>query len=248
MSYDLFSEFYDNLTSDVNYKQRTDYLISIFKKFDKLPSLLLDVGCGTGNFSIEFAKRGVDVIGVDPSFSMLSVAKRKALAENLSILFLNQSGEELDLYGTVDGAICCLDTVNHITDKRNLQKLLNKVSLFLEPQKLFVFDINTEYKHKDILGNNSFVFENDKTYCVWQNFYDSKSKITDIFLDFFVADNNDNYVRSSESFSERVYNNDEITSMLKKAGFSVLKVFDENTFNKPKANSQRVIYVTRKEG
>lgn len=245
MSYELFSNFYDKLTADVDYKNRTDYLIALFKKYGHMPTLLLDVGCGTGNFSLEFARRGIDVIAVDPSSEMLSVATDKAKRENLSVLFLNQSGEDMDLYGTVDGAICCLDTVNHITDKRTLQRFFNRISLFLEAGKLFIFDVNTEYKHKNVLADNSFVFENDKCLCVWQNFYDKKSKITDITLDFFV-EHNGAYERSSECFSERVYDNNTLTLMLEKAGFQLVKIFEENTFKKPQINSQRIVFVVRK--
>lgn len=246
MSYELFSNFYDELTADVDYKSRTDYLLNLFERYGSIPSLLLDVGCGTGNFSLQFASRGIDVIAVDPSAEMLSVATQKAKEQNLSVLFLNQRGEDMDLYGTVDGAVCCLDTVNHITDKRTLQRFFNRVSLFLEQGKLFIFDVNTEYKQKNILADNCFVFENDNTMCVWQNFYDKKSKITDINLDFFVEQNG-TYKRSSEYFSERVYDNKTLTVMLEKSGFKVLKVFGENTFSKPLKSSQRNVFVVRKE-
>lgn len=246
MSYDLFANFYDELTGDVNYKERTEYLLYLFKKYDKIPSLLLDVGCGTGNFSTLFAKRGIDVIAVDPSDSMLSIAKEKAEKEKLSILFLNQSGEELDLYGTVDGVISCLDTVNHIIDKRTLQRFFDRISLFMEQGSLFIFDVNTRYKHESVLGNNSFVIDGEKTFCVWQNFYDKKSKITDISLDFFV--NKDGlYERYSEFFSERFYDIETLSRMLEKAGFKTIEIFEENSLKKPKEKTERVVFVVRKE-
>lgn len=245
MDYDNFSSFYDLLTEDVDYNARACYILKLFSLYDRVPTLLLDIGCGTGGFSLEFAKQGIDVIGVDPSANMLSVAVEKAKREELDILFLNQCGEELDLFGTVDGAVSCLDTVNHIIDKRTLQSFFNRVSLFLEPQRLFIFDVNTLYKHECVLGNNTFVYENDKVYCVWKNYFDRKNKITDISLDFF-SNSNGIYQRSSEEFSERVYSREEIKKMLNKAGFKLIALLGENSFSPPSKTSERNIYVARK--
>lgn len=120
--YDIFSEYYDSLIRNIDYKKRTAYLLKLFKKYDRKPTLMLDVGCGTGNFTFEFANMGIDMIGVDPSDSMLAVAMDKSANSKVNPLFLCQSAEELDLYGTVDGAVCCLDTLNHITDYNKLKK------------------------------------------------------------------------------------------------------------------------------
>ena len=245
MDYDIFSKYYDLLTDDVDYESRAQHLKELFIKYDRMPSLLLDIGCGTGGFSLEFAKKGIEVIGSDPSFGMLSLAKEKAEKQGLNILFLNQSGQELDLYGTVDGVICCLDTVNHITDKRSLQKFFNKVSLFLEPNRLFIFDVNTLYKQKNILGDNTFVVENENVYCVWQNSFDLRAKITDISLDFFEKDN-EKYIRSTEEFSERVYGKEELTEMLGKAGMEIVDILGENSFSPPADTSERNIIIARK--
>ncbi len=246
MNYDIFAEFYDLLTEDVNYPHRCEHILRLFEKYDRRPTLLLDVGCGTGGFSVEFARRGIDVIGVDPSESMLAIAGQKAKNQGLDILFLNQSGEELDLYGTVDGAVSCLDTVNHIIDKRALQKFFKKISLFLEKDRLFIFDVNTAYKHKEVLGNNTFVYDTENVYCVWQNFFDNKVGITDINLDFFIKNDN-TYQRTGESFSERVYDADTLEKMLSASGLKVLKVVGENSFSAPNKTSQRNIYITKKE-
>lgn len=245
MDYDVFSRYYDLLTDDVDYKSRAEYLSELFKKYDTMPSLLLDVGCGTGGFSLEFAKKGIEVIGADTSFGMLSLAKEKAEKDGLNVLFLNQSGQELDLYGTVDGVICCLDTVNHVTCKRELQRFFNKVSLFLEPQRLFIFDVNTLYKHQYILGDNTFVFDTEEVYCVWQNSFDKITKTTDIFLDFFENENGV-YTRSSEEFSERVYSREELKVMLERSGMSLVAELGENTFSPPSKTAERSIIIARK--
>lgn len=243
--YNSFASFYDAFTKNVEYKKRADYICRLFKKYGKTPTLLLDAACGTGSFSVEFARRGMSVIGVDISSDMLSVANDKKAEENLDVLLINSSLAELDLYGTVDGAVCLLDSLNHITCYRELQRSIARISLFLEPEALFVFDVNTEYKHSEVLANNTFVFEDENVYCVWQNKYNPSKRVTDITLDFF-ENVEDKYYRYSEQFSERAYTAEELEKALKKAGLEILAVLGENTFNPPKDNCQRKFYVTRK--
>ncbi len=243
--YSSFAAFYDAFTENVEYKKRTDYICRLFKKYGKMPTLLLDAACGTGSFSCEFARRGISVIGVDISADMLSIANEKKTEQNLDVLLINSPLSKLDLYGTVDGAVCMLDSLNHITDYNELCASISRISLFLEPQALFIFDVNTEYKHKQILGDNNFVLETDDTYCVWQNRYEKKNKTTEITLDFFQKDG-ESYNRYTECFCERAYTDEQLTKALKKAGLEALAVLGENTMKAPTDDCQRKIFVTRK--
>lgn len=245
MSYENFAETYDILMNDVDYKGRTEYLLKLFKKHGKTPTLLLDLACGTGAFSNRFAKKGIEVIGVDISEEMLAAARENSAEMGTDVLFLCQKAEELDLYGTVDGVICCLDSLNHITNIKSLGAAVNKVSLFLEKDCLFIFDVNTEYKHREVLGNNTFVMEEDGVFCVWQNSYNEDKLTTDISLDFFIEQDG-HYIRSSEDFSERAYTESELAEILEKAGLSTVAIYDDMTYNPPTDKSERVIYVTKK--
>ena len=245
MRYSEFADVYDILMKDAKYKKRTAYLWKLFKTHGKTPKLLLDLACGTGEFSVAFAMKGVEVIGVDMSEDMLAVAREKTADNGLDILYLCQKAEELDLYGTVDGAICCLDSLNHITDINKLSKAEKRVSLFMEEGSLFIFDLNTEYKHRNILGNNTFVMDEEEVYCVWQNRFDEKRLITDINLDFFLEDG-DTYIRSSESFKERAYTKEQIEGILNKAGLEIQAVYDDLSFESQKEDNERIIYVTKK--
>ncbi len=243
--YEEFAEFYDSLTDDVGYKKRTEYLCSLFEKFDRMPTLLLDAACGTGGFSNEFASLGVSVIGVDVSCQMLSIAQQKSRDLGLDVMYLCQDMTELDLYGTVDGAVCCLDSLNHITDYLDFQMAIQKISLFLEKDRLFIFDVNTIYKHKYVLADNTFIIENDELYCVWQNEYNDKEKTAYISLDIF-KNNGKNYTRNSEYITERAYSQKEIKSALTKAGLKIEAVFGDMTNTPPEKTQERLIYVTRK--
>ena len=239
--YSIFADFYDELMYDVDYKKRTAYLMRLFKKYGKVPTLLLDVACGTGGFSNEFAKLGVEVIGTDISEEMLGIARENSADMGQEVLYLCQAAEELDL----DGAVCCLDSLNHITDYKTLCKAFQKISLFLEKDCLFIFDVNTEYKHREILGDNVFVMDREQVYCVWANEYNPKKNTVNVMLDFFVKEG-DNYSRFSEEFYERAYTIDELTAALEKAGLEIVGIFDDMTENPLKDDSQRAIYVTKK--
>ena len=243
--YNDFAYNYDALMSDVDYDARTEYLCSLFDKFDRMPTLMLDLACGTGEFSNRFACKNVSVIGVDISYDMLSIAREKSVDEGNDILYLCQDAAELDLYGTIDGAICCLDSLNHITDYNDFSKAIAKVSLFLEKDRLFIFDLNTEYKHREVLGNNTFVIDTDDIYCVWQNEYNDIDNTVEINLDFFTVEG-DAYYRSGESFCERAYTAKEVENALALAGLKIEAIYEDLTQDMPSCTTQRVVYVTRK--
>lgn len=242
--YENFAAYYDKLNENVGYESRTEYICSLFNKFDKMPSLLLDLACGTGGFSNCMANRGISVIGVDMSYEMLCEARERTEKQGNDIMYLCQDAAKLDLYGTVDGAICCLDSLNHITDYEKLCEAIARVSLFLEKDRLFIFDVNTPYKHKEILGDNTFVLESEDIYCVWQNEY-CGNNVVEINLDFF-EENNGVYHRTSERFSERAYTGDELKNGVEKAGLKIEAVYEEMRDTAPTDRSERIIYVTRK--
>ena len=244
--YDDFSLVYDRFTWDVDYSMRTERILELFGKYDRMPTLLLDLACGTGNFSFPLAKKGVEVIGVDPSEGMLAVAISKLSEGETNPLFLNQYAEELELYGTVDGAICMLDSLNHITEYENFSAALKRVALFLEKDRLFIFDLNTPYKHEKVLGDNIFVREDKTVFCVWQNEYAGDNTV-DIYLDFFVEGQNGSYERLSESFSEVAYTEGQVKKSLDEAGFEIVAMLDDMTDNPPTDLTERITYIVRKK-
>lgn len=243
--YNQFAYLYDELINDVDYKKWVDYYFKIFDRYGLNPKLGLDLGCGTGSMSVEFAKRGIEMTGVDLSEDMLSVAREKS--DGLDILYLNQDMREFELYGTVDFIVSGLDCINYITDKRDLLKVMRLVNNYLDPGGLFIFDINTRYKLEYITGDNTFVLENDEVFCTWQNEYDEKRNISDFYLTFFCKDK-DVYRRFDEEHSQRAYTIEEITEVIEKSGMRLLKVYNDLSFESPKKNSQRVFFIAQEQG
>ena len=245
MSYSSFANYYDSLTLNVNYPERTEYVLQLLKKLNHNAGLTLDLACGTGSLTIELAKRGIDVYGIDGSSSMLSVAQQKAAEEGLQILFLCQKMQNIDLYGTVDTVICMLDSINHLTSESDILKTFKRISLFLNPGGYFLFDMNTIYKHQKVLSSNTFVYDTEDVYCVWQNQYEENTNRVGITLDFFGREGNC-YYRNTEHFYERAYDTELIISLLSKAGLQTVGAFADLSFEKPEDETERIIIAARK--
>lgn len=243
--YNRFAYLYDNLINDVDYKKWVDYYFKIFQRYGLNPRLGLDLGCGTGSMTTELSRRGIEMTGIDLSEDMLMVAREKS--EGMDILYLNQDMCGFELYGTVDFIVSSLDCMNYITDKRDLLKVMKLANNYLDPGGLFIFDINTRHKLENVIGNNTFILENDDVFCSWQNEYDKKRKICDFYLTFFCRDGKE-YSRFDEQHCERVYEIDEIKSLIESSGMRLLKVYHDLSFENPKKNSERVFFVAQEQG
>ncbi len=239
--YYSLANYYDSFTGNVDYSRRADFLVRFFN--DKR-LLLLDAGCGTGTMSKLMISKGYDVIGIDNSPEMLMNARMK----NPDQMLLLQDLTELDLYGTVQGAFCLQDTLNHLPSVHDVDTAMGRISLFLESGCYFIFDVNTLYKHSCILANNAFVFQNEEAYCVWQNNYHQENASVDIDLDVFSRiGNSQRYDRCSESFREILIPPDILDRILPNNQLSIEMVLDGDTLEAVYEKTQRLLYVTRKK-
>ncbi len=240
-SYGDFASVYDALVKDVDYKRMIETYQRIFKQTDLRPELVLDLGCGTGNITLPMARLGYDMIGVDASVEMLNVARQRAAAENLDILFLNQEMQSFELYGTVDAVISALDSMNYVTER--MDEVFRLVNNYLNPGGLFLFDINTIYKLKHIIGEHTYVYDDENVFYTWQSDYEAG--LCDFYLTFFVKDGS-NYRRFDEVHTERAYSEEEIERLLQKYGFLIVEKSDGDTGAEVTAKSQRIFYAARK--
>jgi ubiquinone/menaquinone biosynthesis C-methylase UbiE len=250
-SYGEFAYYYDGLTDNVDYEKRCNYIRGLLAENGIGEGILLDLACGTGTVSLMLSRMGYDVIGVDGSEDMLSVAQEKKLETGEDVIFLCQKMEELDLFGTINAAVSTLDSINHVTDADTVREIFRRVSLFMEDKGIFIFDVNTPYKHREILCDNTFVYDMDEVYCVWQNSTDD-GLLTRVSLDIFEkdteAEDDDVYYRYSEEFCERGYDLDKIKNILENNKFEVLAVYEEMTREPVKNDTQRAVFIAKKHG
>lgn len=246
MSYSSFASVYDALTVNVDYKRRAEYIAGILKEQGIEDGLLLDLACGTGSLSVEFSKMGYEVIATDASPDMLMEARDKAYDEELNIMFLCQRMEETDLYGTVRAIVCALDSINHLPDVETLNKTFSVLKNFIDDGGIMVFDVNTLYKHREVLGNNTFIYDEDSVFCAWQNRLLKDNKTVNINLDFF-RKNGNTYERYNENFNEIAFTDEEIVNAVEGGGFKVVARYDDLTGEEPTDKSERIYYVVRRE-
>ncbi len=245
--YGAFSYFYDRLTGNVDYPAIADAVERYIGRFGGRKGILLDVACGTGSLCEQLARRGFDVIGTDSSPEMLGVALDKKFDSGLPIQYLCQEMTALDMFGTIDVTVCTLDSINHLPSLEDVKNAFERVSLFAFPDGMFIFDINTAYKHREVLAQNAFTYDLGDLFCAWQNQYNDTDGSVDIFLDFFEKNGQGSYDRYSESFTERLYTRDEILSLLKETGFEILAEYDGYTDAPPNETSERLVFVARKK-
>lgn len=243
-AYSDFAYIYDGLMlRDVDYEKWADYIENIFSEYGVNPELVCDLACGTGNITIPLAKRGYNMTGADISEDMLNAAREKA--EGLDILFLNQSISRLDLYGTMGAFLCMIDGINYIISPKLLEQSLKRIkSCFMDPDALFIFDISTRFKLKNVVGSNTFIHSDKNVFYTWQNRYIDKKNISDMMLTFFVSQNG-LYRRFEERHVQRAYTEDELRIILKRAGFSTVDAYHELTFEKPRPDSERIVFACR---
>ncbi len=245
--YNAFAEVYDRLTGNIEYSKRAEFIRTLLKRHGIADeAIVLDLACGTGSLTVELAKYGYDMIGVDSSPMMLSQAQEKMYDNELSMLFLCQDMTELDLYGTIDAAVCTLDSLNHLETTDDIRDTIAKVGLFMNNGGIFIFDVNTIYKHREILGNNTFVYDCDDVYCVWQNQLGDDDSV-EINLDIFEYDDGA-YFRESENFKEIACPIEMYEKWLNDADFEIIDIYDEMTFNELCDTTQRAVFVARYNG
>ncbi len=244
--YSTFARYYDELTANIDYKKRGEYFHAIIQKFKSTQgNILLDLACGTGSISQVMARLGYDVIGVDSSDEMLGIAIEKKFGSGLDIQYLCQDMRRLDMFGTIDVTVCALDSINHLQSLDDVRRVFGNVAFFSEIGGLFIFDVNTLYKHRHVLADNTFTYETESVYCVWENTLVPDTDEVKMNLEFFEREENGLYSRSSDSFSEKAYSEADIEQLLTDCGFELIAKYGDDTFDLPTGTTQRIVYTAR---
>ena len=252
--YEAIARVYDKLNAEIDYAAWADFFEACFDRYlAHRPELLLDLACGTGRMTLQLAARGYDMIGVDGSADMLG----EALLQNdgrYNILWLQQDMRSFELYGTVGAVTCCLDSINYLLSEADVERCLACVHNYLDPDGLFLFDVNTPYKFKHVYGDNAYVLEDEWTdedgtaqsaYCGWQNHFDAETGICEFELSVFEQTADGRYERADEVQRERCYDEQTLCSLLKRTGFEMIGVFGDWQFSVPDETCERWYIVAR---
>ncbi len=287
-AYTGFAQVYDIFMDNVPYDEWTNYLVGLLKEYGLHSGLVLELGCGTGSITRRLAAKGFDMIGIDISEEMLEIAREieynrdfdcsedfieaNELQERSNILYLQQDMREFELYGTVSAVVSICDSMNYITSEEDLLKVLQLVNNYLDGGGIFIFDMNTVHKYKDILGDNTIAENREDCSFIWDNYYYEDKMINEYDVTIFVkvdeevedeleADekealkgyekNRDSSVSLYEKYEElhyqKAYTIDTVIRLIEKAGMEFVTVYDAFTHNPPDEKSERVYFVAREK-
>ena len=239
-AYGSLAVSYDRLTGDVPYGEILAFVQTLLTERGATPRSVLDLACGTGTMTWLLTDRGYELIGVDGSEEMLAAAMEKSgQVEGIPPIFLHQSMPQLDLYGTVDAAICCLDSLNYLTRPADVQRTFRRLHLFIAPGGLLVFDINTVAKLAALDGQ-VFLDETEDTYCVWRTEY--HRGLCTYYMDLFDRRRDGAWQRELEIHRQRAYTTEELTGWLRAAGFTDIRTWGDGKLRRPTENEQRIYF------
>lgn len=244
--YEALAASYDGLTRDIPYEKYLRFFKTLLRRHGVTATTVLDLACGTGSLSVLLAKHGYEVLGVDRSEEMLTVAAEKAMElEENQPFFVAQPMQRLKIPEPVDACVCALDSINYVTKPQDVQKAFRRVYESLRPGGLFVFDINTPYKLEGLDGQ-VFLDETEDSYCVWRAVYDKRHSLCRYGMDLFQQANDGLWERSFEEHVERAYTPEELSQWLTDAGFAQVERFANLRLEAPEADELRIFFAAKK--
>lgn len=252
-AYTSFAAVYDLFMDNIPYEEWSRYLISLLKERGVNDGLVLDLGCGTGSLTELLAASGYDMIGVDNAEDMLEIAMEKKLESGRDILYLLQDMREFELYGTVAAVVSICDSMNYILEYEELVQVFSLVNNYLDPNGVFIFDLNTEYKYRNILGESTIAENREESSFIWDNYFDEESRINEYDLTLFIQEGGKTgeaplYRKYEETHYQRAYSMEEVKQALEEAGMVFEACYDAFTKDAPRPDSDRIYIVARENG
>lgn len=251
-AYTGFAQVYDTFMDNIPYNEWVKYLHDLLKEHGIFDGLVLELGCGTGNVTRRLKSLGYDMIGLDSSMEMLEIAREKEIltqdTSNKPVLYINQDMREFELYGTVTAIVSICDSMNYITTCEDLLKVFKLVNNYLDPNGVFIFDLNTVFKYERILADNVFAEDRDDASFIWTNYYDEEERINEYDISIFVKIEEDEvFERFREIHHQKAYEMQTIINLINEAGMEFVAIYDAFTHGPPTDESQRVYFVAREK-
>lgn len=248
-AYTSFAAVYDTFMDNIPYEEWGVYLKNLLKEYDVKNGLVLDLGCGTGTMTEILAEDGYDMIGVDNSEDMLEIAMEKKVESGHDILYLLQDMREFELYGTVNAVVSICDSVNYITEEEELVEVFRLVNNYLDPKGIFIFDFNTEYKYREILGDCTIAENREECSFIWDNYYYEEEKINEYELSLFIQEEDSElYRKYEETHFQKAYTYETMRRLIEESGLEFVTAYDAFTHVKPTEKSERIYMIARERG
>lgn len=246
--YGSFAYVYDKFMDDVPYEEWADYVQSLLMEYEVREGLVLELGCGTGNLTEILASRGYDMIGVDLSADMLDIAMEKREKSGRDILYLMQDMREFELYGTVRAAVSICDSMNYLQEEKDLLSTFKLVNNYLDPGGIFIFDLNTAYKYRELIGDTTIAENREGASFIWENTWYEEEKVNEYDLTIFAETENGLYQKFEETHFQRAYDLKTVKRLIAEAGMEFLAAYDAFTREPVRPDSERIYVIAREKG
>jgi len=246
-AYTDFAYVYDTLMDNTPYKEWCARITDILRRDGIENDLVLDLGCGTGTLTELLAKEGYDMIGIDYSQEMLARAMEKRDESGLQILYLLQDMREFELYGTVKAVVSVCDSLNYLLEEEDVIETFRLVNNYLDPKGLFIFDFNTVYKYKEVIGDATIAENREDCSFIWENYYHEEDEINEYEVTFFVKEG-ELFRRFEETHYQRGYTPQQMKDFLKKAGLEFVSMADSDTGGEVTPESERIYMIAKECG
>lgn len=250
-AYESFARVYDMFMDNIPYEEWSEYLAGLLREYGIEDGLVLELGCGTGNVTRLLAAGGYDMIGLDNAPDMLEIAMEKKAEENQDILYLLQDMREFELYGTVRAVVSICDSMNYITDSEELLQVFRLVNNYLDPGGIFIFDLNTPYKYRELLGEQTIAEDREDASFIWDNYFDEEEEINEYDLSLFIPEEHDGeilYRKYEETHFQKAYAPAKIRCLLEEAGLEYITAYDAFTHEPVREDSERIYIIARECG
>ena len=247
-AYSEFARVYDLFMDNVDYQAWCSYLVERLQEYGIYDGLVLELGCGTGTMTELLSVAGYEMIGVDNSEEMLAEAMEKRMESGQDILYLQQDMQAFELYGTVRAIVSVCDSLNYLTEEKDLLEVFRLANNYLDPGGIFIFDMNSEYKYRELLGDRTIAENREEGSFIWENSFDPESGINAYDLTLFLPREDGLYEKSEEEHFQRAYSLEKITELLETAGLRLLKIYDAYTLDPPAPDSQRWTFIAAEQG
>ncbi|WP_075982369.1 class I SAM-dependent DNA methyltransferase [Bacillus massilinigeriensis] len=246
MSYERFAYLYDELMKDVPYEKWVEIVTREVQKLGIDGKQLLDLACGTGELSVQFAEGGFEVTGVDLSEDMLAVAFAKAQDRGLELNFYQQNMAELELMTPFDivGIFC--DSLNYLQTEEDVIKTFHSVFRHLKENGLFIFDVHSVHKMSNLFLNQTYAYNGDDISYIWQCFEGEFPLSIEHELTFFVQDDDGKYDRYDELHFQRTYPVQQYIEWLEKAGLQVMEILADFENKSYEQDCERILFIAKK--
>ncbi len=247
-AYTAFASVYDSFMDNVPYQRWADYLCSLLSEYGVSDGLVLELGCGTGSLTELLARRGYDMIGVDNAYEMLQEAMEKRAESGLDILYLLQDMREFELYGTVRAIVSICDSMNYLTEDEDLVRVFSLVNNYLDPGGIFIFDLNTLHKYRDVIGDQVIAENREECSFIWENTFDQETSINEYALSLFIREEDGRYRKEEEVHYQRAYRLSEVKKAAEEAGLSFVAAYEAFTREPVRDDSERIYVILREKG